>query len=303
MSQRCHVCGRMGEDCKPCPLCGWVFCEKHMDPEVHDCISLKKPRDILTRLETPGPVSKPAESAESFLANITRRPGESILDENLTNGLKRLGWMLPLYVVGSPLAGTVILMSVAGFTTLIGFNVSSESITMALSLWFMLQTILGEYSLLAAPILMLFLLAVGGGLLILALEYGLLLPAFEYLKRHDASFRASSTLVEISCTGPAFLLIAVAMFAMEVSSRKPVSTIPVILFWTGVALLAVGQTGLVSGLFKLGRKLEKPGFSLAAAMFTINLLLSLALSLLAVIAGLAGWVLTLAACRSVLKKK
>jgi len=38
-------------------------------------------------------------------------------------------------------------------------------------------------------------------------------------------------------------------------------------------------------------------------MFIINLLLSLALSMLAVIAGLAGWALTSPATRSVLKKK
>ncbi|MBO3798311.1 MAG: hypothetical protein QXI42_09720 [Thermoproteota archaeon] len=38
-------------------------------------------------------------------------------------------------------------------------------------------------------------------------------------------------------------------------------------------------------------------------MFIVNLLLSLALSPLAIIAGLAGWVLTTLATRAALKKK
>jgi len=39
--QRCHVCGRTNETCKPCPYCNWWFCEQHLDPEQHDCTGLK----------------------------------------------------------------------------------------------------------------------------------------------------------------------------------------------------------------------------------------------------------------------
>lgn len=41
MSQRCHVCGRVEESCKPCQYCGWWFCEQHLDPEQHECTGLK----------------------------------------------------------------------------------------------------------------------------------------------------------------------------------------------------------------------------------------------------------------------
>lgn len=306
MLQRCHVCGRTGEEYKPCPLCEWVFCEKHLDPKEHDCISLKKLRTTRLRLEhreTPGPVSRPAESAEGFLTNVTREPKESVLDENLAKGLNRLSWMLPLYIVGSPLAGAMILIFAAGFMTLIGFTIPREFLTMVLSLWFPLQGLPGGLSLVAAPILMVFLFAVGGGLTVLAIEYGLLLPAFRSLRKHNESFKIPFTLVKIGCAGPVFLLIAIIILATEVSSWKPVSTIPTILFWTGVALLVIGQIGLVAGLFKLGGRLENPRFSAAATIFTVNLLLSLLLSPLAILAGLIGWVLTLAASRSALKKK
>jgi hypothetical protein len=39
--QRCHVCGRTDETCKPCPYCNWWFCGQHLDPEQHDCTGLK----------------------------------------------------------------------------------------------------------------------------------------------------------------------------------------------------------------------------------------------------------------------
>ncbi|MEM4610257.1 MAG: hypothetical protein QW190_05170 [Thermoproteota archaeon] len=306
MLQRCHVCGRMSEDYKPCPLCEWVFCEKHSDPEGHDCISLKKLRTTRPRLEhreTPGPVSRPAESAEGFLANVARGPKESVLDENLAKGLNRLSWMLPLYIVGSPLAGAIILILAAGFMTFIGFTIPREFLTIVLSLWFPLQGLPGELSLIAAPILMVFLFAVGGGLTVLAIEYGLLLPAFGSLRKHDESFKIPFTLVEIGCTGPIILLLAIIILAADISNWKTASTIPTILFWIGTALLVIGQIGLVAGLFKLGGKLENPRFSAAAAIFTVNLLLSLLLSPLAILAGLIGWVLTLAASRSALKKR
>lgn len=300
------MCGRTSEDYKPCTLCEWVFCEKHSDPDEHDCISLKRLKTTrlgLEHRETPRPVSRPAESAEGFLANVTREPRESVPDENLAKGLNRLSWMLPLYIVGSPLAGAVILIFAAGFTTLIGFTIPRELLTMFLSLWFSLQSLPGQLSLIAAPILMVFLFAVGGGLTVLAIEYGLLLPAFGYLRKHDTSFKTPLALVKIGCTGPVILLIAIIILATEVSNWKPVSTIPTALSLAGAALLALGQIGLVAGLFKLGRKLEKPRFSAAAAMFTVNLLLSLLLSPLAIVAGLIGWILTLAASRAALKKK
>ncbi|MCX8183107.1 MAG: AN1-type zinc finger domain-containing protein [Crenarchaeota archaeon] len=306
MLQRCHVCGRTDENYKPCPLCEWVFCEKHSDPEEHDCISLKKLKTTRPRLEhreTLLPVSRPAESAEGFLANVTRVPKESVLDENLSRGLNMLGWMLPLYIVGSPLAGTFILMFATGFITLIGIPIPREFLTLVLSVWFEFQSFPMEFTLLATPILMVFLLAVGGGLMVLAIEYGLLLPAFGSLRKHDESFRHPLTLVKIGCTGPVILLIAIIILATEISSQKPVSTTTIILFWTGAALLVIGQIGLVAGLFKLGGKLENPRFSAAAAMFIINLLLSLLLSPLAIIAGFAGWAITLAASRASLKKR
>lgn len=304
--QRCHVCGRTGEDNKPCPLCEWMFCEKHLDPEEHDCISMKKLKTTRPRLEpreTPGPVSRPVESAEGFLANVVREPKESVIDENLSRGINRLSWMLLLYLVGSPLAGAVILVSAAGFMTLIGFTIPREFLTMVLSLWFPLQSLPGEFSLLAAPVLMVFLLAVGGGLTVFAIGYGLLLPAFWSLRKHDESFKSPLTLVKIGCSGPVTLLLAIIILATEVSSLKPVSNIPTTLFWAGAALLVIGQIGLVAGLFKLGGKLENSKFSAAAAVFTVNLLLSLLLSPLAIVAGLTGWVLTLAASRAALKKK
>ncbi len=299
------MCGKTGEDCKPCSFCEWVFCEKHSDPGEHDCIALKKLRTTRLRLEhreTPGPVSMPAASAEGFLANVAREPKERFLDENLAKGLSKLSWMLPLYFVGSPLAGAAILLSATGFTTIVGSTLRNELPTMVLSLWLTLQSLLGEPYLLAAPIIMLFLLAVSGGLTVFAVEYGLLLPAFGSIRRHDESFRTSLTLVKTGCAGPVVLLIAVIMLATEVSSGKPVSTIPTILFWAGTALLVTGQTGLAAGLFKLGGKLGNSKFSAAAAMLVVNLLLSLALSPLAIVAGLAGWILTLTASRAALKK-
>jgi len=299
------VCGKTGEDYKPCSFCEWVFCEKHSDPEEHDCISLKKLKTTRPRLEpreTPRPVSMPAASAEGFLANVARGPKETVLDENLAKGLNKLGWMLPLYVVGSPLAGAAILLSATGFTTIVGLNLRSELPTMVLSLWLTLQSLLGEPYLLAAPIIMLFLLAVSGGLTVFAIEYGLLLPALGSIRRHDESFKTPLTLVKTGCAGPVVLLIAVIMLATEVSSGKPVSTIPTILFWAGAALLVTGQTGLAAGLFKLRGKLGNSGFSAAATMLVINLLLSLALSPLAIVAGLAAWILTLTASRAAFKK-
>jgi hypothetical protein len=112
----------------------------------------------------------PAASAEGFLANVAREPKGTVLDENLANGLSRLSWMLPLYVVGSLLAGTAILLSATGFTTIVGFTLCDELPTMVLSLWPTLQSLLGEPYLLAAPIIMLFLLAVSGGLTMFATE-------------------------------------------------------------------------------------------------------------------------------------
>ncbi|MBO3754496.1 MAG: hypothetical protein FGF53_06460, partial [Candidatus Brockarchaeota archaeon] len=44
MLQRCHICGRADENCRPCEYCGWWFCEKHIDPEQHECTGLKIPR-------------------------------------------------------------------------------------------------------------------------------------------------------------------------------------------------------------------------------------------------------------------
>ncbi|MEM3646892.1 MAG: hypothetical protein QW334_01920 [Thermofilum sp.] len=302
--QRCHVCGRTDESCKPCPLCEWWFCEKHSDPEEHDCIALKLKtiRPTLEHRETPGPVSMQAVSAEGFLANVPKEAEKSIVDENLARGLRRLSWILLLYFVGSPVAGAAILIAVTSFIALIGSTIPTEFLNMALSLWFTLPSLLGEAYLFAAPLIMLFLLAVGGGLTILATEYGLLLPAFGSLRRHSESFGTPLALVKIGCNGPAVLLVAVIMFAADLSSGKPVSTIPVLLFWMGAALLVTGQTGLISGLFKLGRELKNSRFSYAAAMFTVNLLLSLLLSPLAIIAGLAGWALTLTASRAALKK-
>jgi hypothetical protein len=59
---------------------------------------------------------------------------------------------------------------------------------------------------------------------------------------------------------------------------------------------------LVAGLLELRRNLGDSRFSAVASMFIPNLVLSLALSPLAAIAGLAGWVLTNLATGSTLKK-
>ncbi|MEM3906609.1 MAG: hypothetical protein QXZ17_07040, partial [Nitrososphaerota archaeon] len=75
------------------------------------------------------------------------------------------------------------------------------------------------------------------------------------------------------------------------------------LMWVWIIMLALGQIGLALGLFQLRKKLNDSRFSTAATMFIINLVLSLALSPLAVIAGLAGWVLTSLATRAALKRK
>lgn len=46
------MCGKSGEDCKPCEHCGWWFCEKHIDPEQHDCTGkTKQTRSRITRLK------------------------------------------------------------------------------------------------------------------------------------------------------------------------------------------------------------------------------------------------------------
>lgn len=49
MLQRCHVCGKMDESCKPCEYCGWWFCEEHIDPEQHECTG-KARQTRVTRL-------------------------------------------------------------------------------------------------------------------------------------------------------------------------------------------------------------------------------------------------------------
>ncbi|MEM3661120.1 MAG: hypothetical protein QXU11_12150 [Thermoproteota archaeon] len=52
MLQRCHVCGRVDETCKPCEHCGWWFCEKHIDPEQHGCTGrAKQARLHISRLK------------------------------------------------------------------------------------------------------------------------------------------------------------------------------------------------------------------------------------------------------------
>lgn len=153
-----------------------------------------------------------------------------------------------------------------------------------------------------AVLFVLVLLAVGGGLMVLAIEYGHLLPAFKSLRKHDESFGKPLMLVKIECIGPVVLLLGLVVMIMEASTGRSVSTTP-LLFWIGILMLAIGQIGLIAGLFKLRRKHDDSRFSIAAIMFILNLLLSLALSPLAVIAGLAGWILTSLATSAALKKK
>jgi len=299
------VCGRMDEECKPCPYCDWWFCNKHFDPEEHDCISLKKlGKTSYTKpveKDRLGPVSMPAMSAEGFLSTIRQEAKGSVLDENLAKGLGKLSWMPLLYTVGSPLAGVIILISVTSLMALIGFKMVAEGLTMALSLWFTLQSILGEDAFLAAPFLMLFFLAVGGGLMMPVVEYGLLSPAFRSLRRHDESFRKPLRLVEAGCLGPVMIFLALITLLIEGLVWRTDLTVHVLL-WAGIILMVFGQIGLIAGLFKLGGKLGNSGFSSAAAMFIVNLVLSLALSPLAIVAGLAGWILAFSASRSALKK-
>jgi len=76
-----------------------------------------------------------------------------------------------------------------------------------------------------------------------------------------------------------------------------------LLLWVVVILLILGQIGLATGLLKLGRKYSVSKFSICAYMFLLNIILSLALSPVAVIVGLIGWVLTFLAANSALKKR
>ncbi|MEM2562029.1 MAG: hypothetical protein QXT06_06850 [Candidatus Bathyarchaeia archaeon] len=212
--------------------------------------------------------------------------------------------MILLYVFGSPVIGVLAFMLTIGSATLTGLGMPTEFLMVFLSLWPAVYSLggFGAMSLFMATIFMLVLLSVGGGLMVLAIEYSNLLPAFKSLRRYDESFRKPLVLVEIGCIGPVMLLIGLVAMVMEASTGRPASTTP-LLFWIGIMMLVIGQIGLAAGLFNLRRKLGDSRFSTAAVMFIINLLLSLALSMLAVIAGLAGWALTSPATRSVLKKK
>ena len=304
--QRCHVCGRTDETCKPCPYCNWWFCGQHLDPEQHDCMGLKimgKPVDASKpeKQETLVPLVKQTSYSKSP-APVAEKAGESVLDENLVKGLGKLNKLLLIYAIGSPVGSMIAFTLAVSFASL-SFGPSLPLLSMIMSLWPMLYglgfTTLGVF---LGALFMLILLAVGGGLMILFLQYGFLLPAFRSFRKHDESFGKPLLLVGAGCVGPLMLLTAIIAMLMGSASGKPVSNTPIMLFWIGVALLAVGQIGLVAGLLKLRRKLGNPRFSAAATMFILNLVLSLALSPLAAIAGLAGWILTDLATGSALKK-
>jgi len=277
-----------------------------LDPEQHDCTGLKimrKPVDASKpeKQETLVPLVKQTPYSKSP-APVAEKVGESVLDENLVKGLGKLNKLMLIYAIGSPVGSMIAFTLAVSFASL-SFGPSLPLLSTIMSLWPMLYglgfTTLGVF---LGALFMLILLAVGGGLMVLFLQYGFLLPAFRSFRKHDESFGKPLLLVGAGCVGPLMLLTAIIAMLMESASGKPVSNTPIMLFWIGVALLAVGQIGLVAGLLKLRRKLGNSRFSAAATMFILNLVLSLALSPLAAIAGLAGWILTDLATGSALKK-
>ncbi|MEM2088005.1 MAG: hypothetical protein QXF52_04945 [Thermoproteota archaeon] len=214
-------------------------------------------------------------------------------NQDLIKALNRLKSILFLYVIGSPLSAAPLLMI---------FGIAVGLPNMAVSLWSILYVLESPLPLFIGALFAIILLAVGGGIVVVVIEYSSLLPAFRALRRHDPSFTKPLILVGVGCLGPAVLLLAFLVMVGEAASGRPVSIAPLLL-WVGVILLILGQIGLATGLLKLRRKHGVSKFSMAAYMFLLNIVLSLALSPVAVIVGLVGWVLTFFAAGSALKKE
>jgi len=218
---------------------------------------------------------------------------DSSSSQDLIKALNKLKSVLFFYVVGAPLSAAPLLMV---------FGIAVGVPSMAVSFWTILNVFEDSLQLFIGALLAMALLAVGGGITVVAIEYASLLPAFRALRRYDPSFTKPLMLVGVGCLGPVVLLLALLVMAGESTGRSPVS-IASLLLWVGVILLILGQIGLATGLLKLGRKYDVSKFSTSAYMFLLNIILSLALSPVAVIVGLIGWVLTFLAANSALKKE
>jgi hypothetical protein len=265
---------------------------------------MRKPVDASKpeKQDTLMPLVKPTPYPKSPASVIEQKAGGSVLDGDLIKGLEKLNKLLLIYIVGSPLGNIIAFILAISFASL-SLGLSPQLLGMILSLWPILHGLsFTPLEVFLGALFMLMLLAVGGGgLMILFFQYGYLLPAFRSLRKHDESFRNPLLLVGVGCIGPLMLLLTIMAMIMESASGKPVLVAPV-LFWMGITPIVVGQGGLIVGLLKLRRKFDDSRFSAAAIMFSINIVLSLALSLLAVIAGLVGWILTCLATGSALKK-
>ncbi|MEM2599917.1 MAG: zinc finger AN1 domain-containing stress-associated protein [Thermoproteota archaeon] len=322
MLQRCHVCGRVDETCKPCEHCGWWFCGKHIDPEQHGCTGLKILRQAAVkpeRQEKPEetvmliPLERETPSLEKPIPPASSPAAGSLLDENLSEGLAMLKWMVFLHLLGNfPIIAALTFLNVITFaigsltslSSLIALNpvVAIELLIRALSFWSFIYNPGDPISILMTIIFMLSLLSVGGIPIVSFVEFNYLLSAFNPFKDYDESFGKPIMLFKIGRAG--FLMFPLSLIAMliEAAVVGRAST-TLMLMWVWIIMLALGQIGLALGLFKLRKKLGDSRFSTAATMFIINLVLSLALSPLAVVAGLAGWVLTSLATRAALKRK
>ncbi|MEM3660366.1 MAG: hypothetical protein QXU11_08135 [Thermoproteota archaeon] len=182
MLQRCHVCGRVDETCKPCEHCGWWFCEKHIDPEQHECTGLKILRQAAVKPEQqekpeqtgmPIPLTREAPLLEKPVAVPRPEAAGSLLDENLSEGLGKLKWMIFFYLVGNfPLIAVLIFLNVitfviSSFSIFISLLISEPSFAMefivkVLSFWSFIYNPGDPISILMTIIFMLSFLAVGG---------------------------------------------------------------------------------------------------------------------------------------------